>query len=120
MAPELLSCYANSYFDLEAYKQADMYSFGLVLWEMCSKTKTYKNSEVSLSSMRIRVFAKTLKLIFVPLQEHCESYTLPYSNHVAPNPTLEEMQEVVCEKVSHLSILTLFTIYLQLFLFYRN
>ena len=47
MAPELLGSYANSYFDLEAYKQADMYSFGLVLWEMCSKTKTYKNSEVS-------------------------------------------------------------------------
>ena len=114
MAPELLGSYANSYFDLEAYKQADMYSFGLVLWEMCSRTKTYKNSEVSLSSMRIRVFAKTLKLIFVPLQEHCESYTLPYSNHVAPNPTLEEMQEVVCEKVSHLStISTLFTTYLR-------
>ena len=47
MAPELLGSYANSYFDLEAYKQADMYSFGLVLWEMCSRTKTYKNSEVS-------------------------------------------------------------------------
>ena len=52
MAPELLNSYANSYFDLEAYKQADMYSFGLVLWELCSKTKTYKNSEVSLDSIQ--------------------------------------------------------------------
>ena len=57
MAPELLGCYANSYFDLEAYKQADMYSFGLVLWEMCSKTKTYKNSEVSLDSACNYLFA---------------------------------------------------------------
>ena len=56
MAPELLGSYANSYFDLEAYKQADMYSFGLVLWEMCSKTKTYKNSEVSLSSTNVFAF----------------------------------------------------------------
>ena len=56
MAPELLNNYDNSYFDLEAYKQADMYSFGLVLWEMCSKTKTYKNSVVSLGSSLIITF----------------------------------------------------------------
>ena len=37
MAPEVLSKAINGQ-DLEALTKADMYSFGLVLWELCSRT----------------------------------------------------------------------------------
>ena len=37
MAPEVLSKAINGQ-DLEALTKADMYSFALVLWELCSRT----------------------------------------------------------------------------------
>ena len=45
MAPEVLSGTLNTN-RFDDFKQADVYSFSLVLWELCLKTKTYKDKEV--------------------------------------------------------------------------
>ena len=78
MPPEVLSQTINVK-NMEDFKQADMYSLGLVLWEMCLKTKTYKDGV-----------------------EHYETYQLPYSEHVMSDPSCEEMLDIVCHKVSFL------------------
>jgi bone morphogenetic protein receptor type-1B len=74
MPPEVLSQTINVK-NMEDFKQADMYSLGLVLWEMCLKTKTYKDGV-----------------------EHYETYQLPYSEHVMSDPSCEEMLDIVCHK----------------------
>ena len=81
MPPEVLSQTINVK-NMEDFKQADMYSLGLVLWEMCLKTKTYKDGV-----------------------EHYETYQLPYSEHVMSDPSCEEMLDIVCHKVSFFSSL---------------
>nr|AVK72356.1 type I Bmp receptor [Meara stichopi] len=52
-----------------AFKQADMYSFGLVLWEIASRCN-------SLASV--------------------DEYQVPFQNIVASDPSFEEMRKVVC------------------------
>ncbi|XP_014676569.1 PREDICTED: TGF-beta receptor type-1-like [Priapulus caudatus] len=69
MAPEVLDETMNmTHFD--SFKRADVYSFGLVLWEIAWRTK---------------------------VQGICEDYQLPYYDMVPPDPTLEEMRKVVCQ-----------------------
>lgn len=72
MAPEVL----NDTIDVtsfESFKQADVYAFGLVLWEICQR---------GIPSGR----QKPLQLEF----------RLPYSEYVVPDPSLEEMRKIVC------------------------
>ncbi|EUB59148.1 TGF-beta receptor type-1 [Echinococcus granulosus] len=71
MAPEVLdnTLYAHSF---DAYMQADIYSLGLVFWEMTR-----------------RVYVANL---YGP-----EEYQLPYQDNVGPDPLIEEMKSVVCE-----------------------
>ncbi|KAL4217080.1 TGF-beta receptor type-1 [Mactra antiquata] len=68
MAPEVLDETINMN-HFESFKRADVYSFGLVLWEIarrCSSGGIY------------------------------EDYQQPYFNMVLPDPYLEEMKKVVC------------------------
>ncbi|KAL7061405.1 hypothetical protein AAHC03_01693 [Spirometra sp. Aus1] len=72
MAPEVLdNTLRQSSF--EAYKQADMYSLGLVFWELTRRC-------------------------YVPDLYEPEDYQLPYQDMVAPDPSIEEMKSVVCEQ----------------------
>jgi len=72
LAPEIL----NDTIDMgnfECFKESDVYALGLVLWEICQR---------SIPSGR----EKPLDLEF----------RLPYSEYVAPDPSLDEMRKVVC------------------------
>ncbi|CAL8074539.1 unnamed protein product [Calicophoron daubneyi] len=72
MAPEVLD---NSIRQTtpEAFKQADMYSLGLIYWEMTRRCYAYG--------------------LFGP-----EDYQLPYQDLVSHDPSVEEMKSVVCEQ----------------------
>jgi len=70
MAPEVLDDSINIQ-HFESFKRADVYSLGLVLWEIarrCSVGGLY------------------------------EDYQLPFADAVPNDPTLEDMKEVVCEQ----------------------
>ncbi|VDO07985.1 unnamed protein product [Rodentolepis nana] len=71
MAPEVLdnTLCTNSF---DAYMQADIYSLGLVLWEMTRR-------------------------VYVPDLYGPEEYQLPYQDNVGSDPLVEEMKSVVCE-----------------------
>uniref|UniRef100_A0A7G3ANA7 receptor protein serine/threonine kinase n=1 Tax=Lutzomyia longipalpis TaxID=7200 RepID=A0A7G3ANA7_LUTLO len=68
MAPEVLEDTINPT-QFDAFKRADVYAFGLILWEIarrCSVNGIY------------------------------DDYQLPYYDLVQPDPTIEEMRKVVC------------------------
>ncbi|XP_022689405.1 bone morphogenetic protein receptor type-1B-like [Varroa jacobsoni] len=70
MAPEVLDeTLTTSNFN--SYLRADMYSFGLVLWEIASR-------------------------ITLPGVEKPEPYRIPYHDSVPADPTFDEMRKVVC------------------------
>ncbi|XP_046969117.1 bone morphogenetic protein receptor type-1B isoform X1 [Vanessa cardui] len=70
MAPEVLDEKLDVT-NFEAFKMADMYSLGLVLWEMCRRCATGDKAQ------------------------HAEPYALPYHEHVPPDPSFEDMHGVV-------------------------
>lgn len=53
----------------DSFKRADMYALGLVLWELCRRCSLV-----------------------------ADEYQLPYFDLVAPDPSVEEMKQVVCDK----------------------
>lgn len=68
MAPEVLDETINeAHFD--SFKRADVYSFGLVLWEICRRCN---------------------------IQGICEEYQLPYFEVVPNDPSLEDMRKMIC------------------------
>jgi len=71
MAPEVLdeSIVTTSF---ESYKAADMYAYGLVLWEIARRTIT--TDDVA----------------------QCEDYQLPYYDMVPPDPSFDQMHQIVC------------------------
>merc|ERR1719495_94623 len=69
MAPELLNETINEK-QFDAWKRADVYSLGLVYWELAMRTN-------------------------LPGVETSE-YLMPYHDQVNPDPTIEEMRAVVC------------------------
>jgi len=71
MAPEVLDETLNKSF-IESFKAADMYAFGLVLWEITRRTLT--GDKIA----------------------QCEDYQLPYYQYVPSDPSFEDMHEVVC------------------------
>lgn len=73
MAPEVLD-ESLEITKFEAFKMADMYSLGLVFWEMCRRCVTGD---------------KVLKV---------EEYALPYYNCVPSDPSFEDMYGIVCAK----------------------
>ncbi|XP_047521720.1 bone morphogenetic protein receptor type-1B isoform X2 [Pieris napi] len=60
--------------NFEAFKMADMYSLGLVLWEMCRRCATGDKAQ------------------------YVEPYALPYHEWVPPDPSFEDMHAVVVQK----------------------
>ena len=72
LAPEVLEDKINTK-HFESFKQADVYALGLVLWEICHR---------SIPNGRQKPFEV--------------EFRLPYSEFVAPDPSLEEMRKVVC------------------------
>lgn len=76
MAPEILdeSIDGKSF---EAFKMADMYSIGLIFWEMCRRCATTDPI--------------TKCAIY-------EDYDLPYSSCVPSDPSFQDMMEAVCTK----------------------
>merc|ERR1712038_980344 len=71
MAPELLNETINEK-QFDAWKRADVYSLGLVYWELGMRTN-------------------------LPGVETSE-YLMPYHDQVNPDPTIEEMRAVVCDQ----------------------
>merc|ERR1712037_216638 len=71
MAPELLDETINEK-QFDAWKRADVYSLGLVYWELGLRTN-------------------------LPGIETSE-YLMPYHDQVNPDPTIEEMRAVVCDQ----------------------
>ncbi|XP_030387537.1 TGF-beta receptor type-1 isoform X6 [Scaptodrosophila lebanonensis] len=68
MAPEVLDESMNAqHFD--SYKRADVYAFGLILWEIARRCN--------------------MGMIY-------DEYQLPYYDVVQPDPSIEEMKKVVC------------------------
>ncbi|XP_066926120.1 TGF-beta receptor type-1-like [Clytia hemisphaerica] len=67
-APELLDNTINLR-HFESYRRADMYAFGLCVWEICRRTD---------------------------ICGEVEKYQLPYFDCVEPDPSREQMYEVVC------------------------
>ncbi|XP_055684863.1 bone morphogenetic protein receptor type-1B isoform X1 [Lutzomyia longipalpis] len=76
MAPEVLNQTLNSG-QFEAFKMADMYSVGLVFWEMARRCIT-----------TIKGTKNTT----------CEDYALPYHDVVPNDPSFEDMHAAVCVK----------------------
>lgn len=76
MPPEALDESMDSK-SFEAFKMADMYSFSLVLWEMCRRcivtSPSNKNST-------------------------CQEHVMPYYDVVSSDPSINDMYEVVCLK----------------------
>lgn len=70
MAPEVLAERLNVR-DFEAFKMADVYSLGLVLWEMCRRCASGDK------------------------RQDAEPYSLPYAGAVPADPSFEEMHAVV-------------------------
>jgi len=73
MAPEVLSENLNTT-AFESFKMADIYSLGLVLWEMTRRCAT--GDKISL----------------------VDDYQLPYYDCVPNDPTFDDMHQVVCLK----------------------
>ncbi|XP_049876065.1 bone morphogenetic protein receptor type-1B isoform X2 [Pectinophora gossypiella] len=70
MAPEVLDEKLDVT-NFEAFKMADMYSLGLVLWEMCRRCATGDKAQ------------------------YVEAYALPYHDEVPADPSFEDMHAVV-------------------------
>jgi bone morphogenetic protein receptor type-1B len=85
MAPEVLSKTINGQ-DLEALTKADMYSFALVLWELCSRTNVQHY-------VHTKPMSSPEKKLITYLEEM--PYNLPYSEYVDADPTVEDMNSVV-------------------------
>lgn len=76
MAPEILDGTINVN-NFEAHKMADMYAFGLVMWEMTRRCITSTNGD---------------KL------QQADDYALPYYDCVPNDPSFDDMLQVVCVK----------------------
>ncbi|KAF8560819.1 hypothetical protein P879_09886, partial [Paragonimus westermani] len=72
MAPEVLDNTIRQTAP-ETFKQADIYSLGLIIWEMSRRCWVYG--------------------LFCP-----EEYQLPYQDLVSHDPSVEEMKSIVCEQ----------------------
>ncbi|KAJ8933751.1 hypothetical protein NQ318_000479, partial [Aromia moschata] len=73
MAPELLDKTINVH-SFDAHKMADVYAFGLVLWEMSRRCLTGDKYKLA------------------------DEYAVPYYDCVPSDPSFEDMQQVVCVK----------------------
>lgn len=105
MPPEVLDETLNrSYF--QSFIMADMYSFGLIVWEMArrcisggEKKKRGKRKSLNMTYTRLGRFLKHDADSVHPVPKGIvEEYQLPYYDLVPTDPSYEDMREVVCIK----------------------
>jgi len=77
MPPEILDD-SMKFQWFESYKQADMYSFALILWEIGSRTLTPPQTG--------------------GLKDECESYQVPFFSLTTADPSYDEMKSIVCDR----------------------
>ena len=70
MAPELLD-ESMSHSSFDAFKQVDIYAFGLVLWEIARRCT---------------------------MNGHTDEYQVPYHDVLYPDPLFDDVRRVVCEE----------------------
>ena len=87
MAPEVLDETLNKS-NIESFKAADMYAFGLVLWEITRRTLT--GDKVRKIAVSFYVFLTT----FSPQIAQCDDYQLPYYQFVPSDPSFDDMYQV--------------------------
>lgn len=110
MAPEVLDESLNKN-HFQAYIMADMYSYGLVIWEMARRcvtggTHTHLETRSNLCSVINNINhnitlcfqASETSLLFSLRSGIVEDYQLPYYEMVPSDPSYEDMLEVVCVK----------------------
>ncbi|TKC41610.1 hypothetical protein EI555_011960, partial [Monodon monoceros] len=81
MPPEVLDESLNRN-HFQSYIMADMYSFGLILWEVARRCVSGENNNVN-------------ETIFPGI---VEEYQLPYHDLVPSDPSYEDVREIVCIK----------------------
>ena len=72
MSPEILDGTIEQHKTFESYKQADVYAFSLVIWEVLRRTRGAG-----------------------PDLDTALDFALPYHQHVGPDPSFDEMKRVV-------------------------
>ena len=88
MAPEVLDESLNKS-NIESFKAADMYAFGLVLWEITRRTLT--GDKV----IRRKVYQICFYIISLsPQIAQCDDYQLPYYQFVPSDPSFDDMYQV--------------------------
>jgi len=75
MAPEVLDQTMKEQW-FESYKQADMYSFALILWEIGRRCKSLSKDG----------------------NYECELFVIPYFDLTSTDPSFEEMKKLVCDE----------------------
>ncbi|GAB1286348.1 Activin receptor type-1C [Apodemus speciosus] len=94
MAPEMLDDTMNvSIF--ESFKRADIYSVGLVYWEIARRCSVGGLAVVTYLMDQIPGHSKTKTAVLIGL---VEEYQLPYYDMVPSDPSIEEMRKVVCDQ----------------------
>ena len=88
MAPEILDESLNKG-SFEAFKAADIYSLGLVLWEIARRC----NTSVNLGNEIITDESKEKLVTYGP-----DDYQQPYYDCVPSDPSFDDMYNVVCVK----------------------
>lgn len=79
MAPEVLDETINKdHFD--AFKQADMYSFGLVLWELCRRCVAGGRQVFTLALPNMYLWPQTGKVVYYARWSTCRVNEFHYSN----------------------------------------
>lgn len=78
MAPEILRLNesALNYRHFSTFAQADLYQYGLILWEICHRTRFITNPDVL---------------------HPAGSHKLPYDGVVPQNPDIQDMIKIVCD-----------------------
>ena len=93
ISPEVLGSSPEDmeFMEFTNYKQADVYSFGLVLWELCRRTIKDVSQLSLLNSSSLTDFH---------FQGVCDEFALPYNEYqVRSAPSDEEMTELVWKEV---------------------
>lgn len=89
LAPEVLDETMNTG-DFDSFKRADIYAFGLVLWEIARRCNVG-----GILLFINKKFEFTLYLSFFSIGIH-EDHQLPYYDLVPSDPSIEDMRKVVC------------------------
>lgn len=99
MPPEVLDETLNkSHF--QSYIMADMYSFGLILWEIARRCVSGGKEKIQFRIWNQIIFASKPHEngVFIFFVGILEEYQLPYHDLVPTDPSYEDMKEVVCIK----------------------